>query len=444
MKSIFIILFLFFIPTSFYSQEGFQYYSKKDRITIPFQLINNLIFIPLEINGVNLTFLLDSGIEESILFSLDDKDELKFNNVEKIKLRGLGSSDFIEGLKSSGNQVVFQDGIVDENHTIYIILDDKLNFSGSVGIPVNGFIGYQFFKNFKVEINYLSQKIYVYKPSHEIKNRKLKKFSEFEVTLHNNKPYLSSIFEFDDKKVDGKLLLDIGNSDAFWFFANKINNYTFSNQSFDDFLGKGFNGDIFGKRTKLSSFRFDTFEFKNPYVVIPDLTSLQNVKWAEYRVGSIGGEIFKRFTIIFDYNNKKMYLKKNKNFKLPFKYNMSGIEINHAGLQWVQEKVPLNASLVTREKTAYENSYLESENLKYKFILKPIYLIANVRKNSPADLSGLKKDDIVITINGFAVGKFKLQDVNALLQSNEGKKINIEVERGSKRLKFTFYLKNII
>jgi hypothetical protein len=440
----FLIIFLLFFPSFLFGQEGFQYYSKKNKVTIPFQLINNLIFIPLEVNGVSLTFLLDSGIEESILFSLDDKDELKFNNVEKIKLRGLGSSDFIEGLKSLGNQVALKDAIVDQNHDIYIILDEKLNFSGSVGIPVNGFIGYQFFKNFKVEINYFSKKIHIYNPSSEIKKKKIRRFNEFDVLFHNNKPYLSSLFEFDNKKIEGNLLLDIGNSDAFWFFENKIENYIFSNQSFDDFLGKGFNGDIFGKRTKLASFRFDAFNFKNSYVAIPDLTSLQNVKWAEYRIGSIGGEIFKRFTVIFDYNNKKMYLKKNKNFNLPFSYNMSGIEINHAGVQWVQEKVPLNASFVTRDKTAYENSYIESENLKYKFILKPIYVIANVRKNSPADLSGLKKDDIVVTINGYAVDKFTLQEVNDLLKSENGKKINIEIERVNKRFKFTFYLKRLL
>ena len=126
-------------------------------------------------NGVDLTFLLDTGVEESILFSLEDKEELKFNNVEKIKLRGLGSSDFIEGLKSSGNQVVFKDAIVDQKHDIYIILDEEFNFSGSVGIPVNGIIGYQFFRNFKVEINYLTQKIYIHNPSKEIKKRKINK-----------------------------------------------------------------------------------------------------------------------------------------------------------------------------------------------------------------------------------------------------------------------------
>ncbi|RXR31372.1 PDZ domain-containing protein [Flavobacterium piscinae] len=433
--------FLFFSP-NLIGQEGFQYYSKKDKVTIPFQFINNLIFIPLKVNGVDLTFLLDTGVEESILFSLEDKEELKFNNVEKIKLRGLGNSDFIEGLKSSGNLVVFKDDIVDQKHDIYIILDEEFNFSGSVGIPVNGIIGYQFFKNFKVEINYLSQKIYIHNPSKEIKKRKMNKFLEVDIFFHNNKPYYSTLFEFDNQKVDGKLLLDIGNSDAFWFFSNRIKSYTFSNQSFEDFLGKGFNGDIFGKRTKLNSFSFEDFRFKNPYVAIPDSTSLSNIKWAESRIGSIGGEVFKRFNIIFDYKNSKLYLKKNKKFNDPFEYNMSGIEINHAGLQWIQEEVKMN--VLTRDQTSYENITKGSDSFKYKFVLKPIYVIANIRKDSPADLCGLKKGDIIVSINSHGTDRYSLQEVNNLLKSQEGKKIIFEVDRGNRRMKFTFYLKSIL
>lgn len=442
MKFIFAILIFVLFSSSFYSQEGFQYYSKKDKIVIPFKLINNLIFIPLEVNGVDLTFLLDTGVEETILFSLDEKEELKFNNVEKIKLRGLGSSDFIEGLKSSGNSVVFKDAIVDQKHDIYIILDEEFNFSSSVGIPVNGIIGYQFFKNFKVEINYLKQKVFIHNPSKEFKHKRISKFEELDISFYGNKPYLSSLFEFDNQSNDGKLLLDLGNSDAFWFFTTRIKSYNFPNNTFDDFLGRGFNGDIFGKRTKLNLFKFESFTFKKPYVALPDSTSLQNIRWAENRIGSIGGEVFKRFNLIFDYKNGKIYLKKNKNYNQPFEYNMSGIEINHAGLQWVQEEVKLN--VLTKDKTSYDNMIKSSDSFKYKFVLKPMYVIAHIRKDSPADLCGLKKGDIIVSINSHGTDRYSLQEVNNLLKSQDGKKINFEIDRGNRRMEFTFYLKSIL
>jgi hypothetical protein len=61
------------------------------KAVIPFKFINNLIFIPVNINGAELTFLLDTGVSETILFSLDNK-ELKLGNVEKVKFSGLGEA----------------------------------------------------------------------------------------------------------------------------------------------------------------------------------------------------------------------------------------------------------------------------------------------------------------------------------------------------------------
>lgn len=443
MKYFLIILFLLTFSFS-RGQEGFQYFSKKDRVNIPFELINNLIFIKMEVNGVDLTFLLDTGVEETILFSLEDKDELKFKNVEKIKLRGLGNSDFIEGLKSSGNQVVFKDVIVDQKHDIYIILDEEFNFSSSVGIPVNGIIGYQFFKNFAIEINYITKKIALQNPKNKIKERKLKKFHEFSISLDNSKPYYSSVFEIDSLKIDGKLLLDLGNSDAFWLFPTQIKEYKLDKVSFNDFLGRGFNGDIFGKRARLDLFKMDPFAFERPYIAVPDSTSLKNIKWVEKRIGSIGGEIFKRFTVIFNYRDKKMYLKRNKNYNLAFEYNMSGIEINHIGLQWVQEEVYLHTNMTRENSIGAVGSSSDSDKFKYKFVLKPIFILAYIREGSPAELCGLKKDDIIVSINNLGTERFSLQEINSLLKSEEGKKITFEIDRGNRRMKFSFYLKSIL
>lgn len=64
-------------------------FGKATKAVIPFQLINSLIFIPVQLNGVNLTFLLDSGVANTIIFSTQDKD-LSLNDVSKMKFTGLG------------------------------------------------------------------------------------------------------------------------------------------------------------------------------------------------------------------------------------------------------------------------------------------------------------------------------------------------------------------
>lgn len=440
MKTKFCFLLFFIFNQITIAQQGFQFESNKKKIVIPFKLINNLVFIPIKVNGVELNFLLDTGVEETILLSLDDKDQVSFNNVEKITLKGLGSDEAVEGLKSSNN-ILSINGLVDNFHTLYIVLDQNFNFSSHIGIPVNGIIGYHFFKNNLVEINYDRKKIFVYKDTKKLQEKLHKKFSKTSISIEKNKPYLETSVTLSEKIIPAKLLIDTGNSDALWLFQDINKEIQVPQNNFDDYLGKGFSGDIFGKRTRISKFSIDKFEFVNPIIAMPEANSFKSVNMVTNRVGSIGGEILKRFTVLFDYKNNQLFLNKNNNYNAPFHYNMSGIELQNEGVQWVQETIALQTQLV--EDNTYDASGKKA-NFKYKFSLKPIYTISNIRKNSPAELSGLKKDDIVISINNVLGYKYSLQEINEILKSEEDKWLYFEIERDKQILKFKFQLKSIL
>ncbi len=97
MKKTIILSFLFFYVLPVLGQEGFLFEKNVDKVVIPFKFINNLIFIPIKVNGVELNFLMDSGVEETILFSMEDKKEVSFFNVEKITLRGWEVKNLLKG-----------------------------------------------------------------------------------------------------------------------------------------------------------------------------------------------------------------------------------------------------------------------------------------------------------------------------------------------------------
>ena len=441
MKSKFIFLIVFILGQFAFSQEGFQFETNKKKIVIPFKLINNLIFIPINVNGVELNFLLDTGVEETILLSLEDK-EVNLNNIEKIKLRGLGGAEAVEGLKSSNNILAIQD-LIDRHHNLYIVLDQNFNFSTHIGIPVNGIIGYSFFKNNLVEINYDSKKMTVWNEDKKIRKRIHKKYVTVPISIENSKPYAQALVTMNTVETAVKLLLDLGNSDAIWLFQDINPAIKVPQKSFDDYLGKGFSGDVLGKRTRIAKFNIDKFEFENPIIAMPDNKSIKSVTMVENRMGSIGGEIFKRFTVILDYKNNQLFLKKSKQFELPFNYNMSGIELQNEGMQWVQETVPLKTVYIG-DITFDESGNKVNTNFKYKFTLKPIYTIANIRKDSPAELCGLKKGDTIIRINNTLGYKYSLQEINDILKSEEGKWLHFEIERNNQILKFKFQLKSIL
>ncbi|SFA86274.1 Aspartyl protease [Flavobacterium swingsii] len=438
MKKLYLLLFIFFTVLSF-SQEGFQFTTNKKKIKVPFQLINNLIIIPVQVNGVNLNFLLDTGVENTILFSLDDADSLQFNHIEKIKIRGLGSGTTIDALHSKKNKISLND-FEDNNHEIYIVLDQEINFSSQLGIPVHGIIGYEFFKNHFIEINYSRKRLNIYKNNQDFSINKLKQYDEISISLELQKPYIETFTSLNDKEVKTKLLVDSGGSDAMWLFENKKNIQS-PQIYFNDFLGHGFSGSIYGKRSRIEKLQIGKQEILYPTISFPDSLSIQNANMVEGRNGSIGGEILKRFDVLFDYQNKKMYLKKNSNFDEAFNYNMSGIEIQHNGLQWIKEELELKTKFVNSEMSVIDQ---QEKSVKYNFLLKPIYEVTNVREDSPGAIAGIRKGDIIGKINGNWAFKYKLKDITELLQSEEGRIITMEVERKGVILKLKFQLKKIL
>jgi hypothetical protein len=443
MKKVVSVFFIIVFVWPILGQGGFQFTKEVDKITVPFQLINNLVFIPIIVNGIELNFLLDSGVEETILFSLnDEKKDIKFYDVEKIMLRGLGSEDAIEGLKSTNNTLEIK-GLTSENHLLYVILDDQFNLSSHVGIPVNGIIGYHFFKNNLVEINYERRRIIIHKDIESNKKKIEKKFKKVSIAIERSKPYIINTVTIDSVSFPAKLLIDIGNSDALWLFEKQSELIKVPSKNFEDYLGKGFSGDIEGKRARIAKFKMAEFEFHHPLVAFPDSSSIRNVKIVPGRVGSVGGEIMKRFSVIFDYTNSLLYLKKNKGYYNPFTYNRSGVEIQHYGLQWVEETV----SLETVARVSTDNPFQlknRTNDFKYKFKLKPIYEISHVRKNSPAANNGLLKGDIILSINKNPAYRYSLQEINSLFKSEEEKWITLEIKRNNQILNFRFQLQDVL
>lgn len=439
-KLIAILIFLF--SSNGWTQNGFQFETNKKKISIPFKFINNLIIIPIQVNGVSLNFMVDTGVEETILFSIDETNGVNFSKIEKVRIRGFGSNDAFDAYKTDNNKLEIKN-YTDTSHRIYLVLDQNINISSQVGVPVNGIIGNKLFKNKCVKIDYISKRIIIYNNEKQIKSA-IKNHSSFPIELIHGKPYLNvnAFFNTEKQPLNSKLLIDTGNTDAFWFFKQKDEGIEIPKKHIDDFLGRGFSGDVFGKRGRIPSISIGNYNFKNPIAAFPDTIATSDIDKIEGRLGSIGSEVMRRFSAIYDYSNNLIYLKKNNNYKESFSFNMSGVEVQHQGLQWITETYRSNTVLNNNLNNPYGNK-LEN-NLKYRFELKPIYVIANVRKDSPAAIAGLKKEDVIVTINNQNGYNFTLQKINELLKSEEGKSIEFEIDRKGKIMKFKFQLKNIL
>lgn len=432
----FFLLFFFGILTN--AQNAFEIQEEK-KVVVPFKFINNLIFIPVNINGADLTFLLDTGVAETSIFSLENK-EVQLTNVEKIKFSGLGGDKSIDGFRSDDNIGKIGKNFVNNSMTVFIIMDQDFNISSHVGIPVNGIIGYHFFKNHPVFIDYISKKITIYKDENLFR-KKTRNFSEFDISIEKSKPYIIADVEMTRERKSSKLLIDLGNSDPIWLFPKLIKDFVYNRPNIDDFLGRGFNGDIYGKRSRIHNFYLGNFKFEKPLTAMPDEYSIQHVNLVESRKGSLGGDIMRRFTVVFDYPHEKIYLRKNRNYDDPFHFNMSGLDFRQDGMEWTKDLVNLSAKNQGNLSGGVE---VLNNNLQYNFILKPIFSIAGVRKNSPGAKAGLQKDDRLISINGKKTADMTLQKIMELMKSEEGKTIEMLIERKNRQMSLRFTLEDPI
>jgi hypothetical protein len=382
-------------------------------------------------------------VADSILFSLDETDEVSFSKVEKIKIKGFGSKEAFDAYKSTNNKLALKN-YVDLNHTLYLVLDQDINISAQVGIPVNGIIGHHFFENNVVKINYSSKRITIYKNDTKELKKIEKSFEKVSLEMISGKPYITtnSYFENTTTPVATKLLIDTGNADALWYFKQKNENIKIPTVNFEDFLGRGFSGEVYGKRGRIVAYKIGTFKLDRPIAAFPDTLATSEIDRIEGRLGSVGSDIMRRFTVVFDYKSKSLYLKRNSYFEDSFSFNMSGLEVQHQGLQWIKEGYEDNPVMGNN---LFDSSGNRVENnLKYRFDLKPIYFISNVRKDSPAAIAGLEKNDMLVKINRRPAYSYSLQEINELLKSEDGKTIEFDIDRKGKKLQLSFQLKNIL
>jgi len=437
------ILFLGISIGSF-SQDEFVLTNNAKSQTLSFKLINNLIVIPVEVNGNDLNFILDSGVDQSLLFNLNVEDSLRLQKIKQIRIRGLGEGDFLPAVESTGN--VFKLGkIINTHHKIYAITGDDFDLSNRMGMDINGIIGSELFNDFIVEINYGSKRITFNRPADYV-YKSCDNCETFDLDFYQNKPYITGeVIDVQGRIAEVKLLLDSGGGDALWLFAQSHDDIVIPSDNFNDFLGRGLSGNIYGKRGRISALRLGRFIFESPIASYPDSTSITSVYKQPGRNGTLGAEILKRFKPIIDYPNKKITLKKNgRYYNNPFVYNMSGVELMHTGPLLFSERVAeVGVSQVSPVGEGVSASKGTTLQFSYVFAFKKSYQISHIREDSPADRAGLQEGDILVKINGRSAKDMRMDEIMHILSTKNGRKINLTIQRLNEKLTYSFKLKEL-
>ncbi|MDM1293057.1 PDZ domain-containing protein [Sphingobacterium sp. N143] len=430
MKIVFLTLAL--LCSLFTRGQGGFVLKEKSKAKFPFIFVHNLVIIPVQVNGYPMNFLLDTGVKETMIFgeTLNSIDSAVFVN----KFQGLGKDEGLDGYLSINNQVNVAHVYEDLDHPIYILNNAHIDISTRIGVEINGIMGSRFFQGHCVELDFLKHRITLYQQG--VVPKGLHKMQRLPMDMINNRPYVSVAFDQDSTEIKGRVLIDMGNSDALMLIPDRLKGFSIRSPYILDYIGQGFNGEIYGKRNRIKSLKIGEFTMDFPLVAYPELTSLQHAAFVSERIGSIGNELLRRFKIVLDYPNKAIYLRKNRNFDKFYYLNMSGLEVIHDGITYEKEQVPVALKKDGGIEIRMDNS------VQFRFVLRNLYKVAMVRAESPAAIAGLKAEDKILKINGRSASSYSLESINNLFKSEEGKEIRLKIARAEQELEFEFHLKD--
>ena len=337
-----------------FAQEEFVQPPSKLITTIPFtQLTGGIIILHATLDNFkdSLNFVLDTG---SGGISLDS------STCDYFKLKLVPSDRIVRGIAGM-KYVSFAN-----NHSLNLLgltvnnLDFHVNnyeiLSSAYGMPIDGIIGYSFFRRYLVFIDYDNQEIKVYAPG-------TYKYPKGGYLL---KPQFSTLpmqvaGVRDNKPIMGKFYLDTGAGLCLLMNDDFVNDSAVFRKKRKMYAtqAEGLGGKTDVQLSVVRELKIGPYRFHNvPAYVFNDEYNVTN-----YPVlgGLIGNDILRRFNVLLNYPQQEIYIKPNKHFLDSFDYSYTGLGF---------------------------------------YLINGAITVTDIIKDSPAEKAGFQFDDIIIGVEG--------------------------------------------
>ena len=150
-----VIHFLFCRVPNLHGQHlGFTLTNGKKNVQIPIEIINNLVVIPVVLNGaLPLKFILDTGVRTTILTQKTFTDILNLEYTRKYTISGPGGQNLVDAYVTN-NVSIDLPGVSGKGHAMLVLAQDYLELRNYLGTDVHGILGYELFSRFIIEIDY--------------------------------------------------------------------------------------------------------------------------------------------------------------------------------------------------------------------------------------------------------------------------------------------------
>lgn len=367
-----------------------------NKATIPFQLVNNHVYIPVTVNGHALRFIVDTGAQ-NILRS------------EAAKRAGVESAGALQGGGGGGKSV--DAGLA---RVATLVLGDRIKlkdqpfgifpmpgFDNVEGTQFDGLVGYELFKRFVVRIDYCARSLTFIKPA-DFDPANAGRAVPFTLA-GGGIPFVKGSID----GIPGEFEIDLGERAALSLFAPFVkahdldSRYETTNQAT---VGWSVGGNLQGRVARGGVLEIGGVTVKNPVVELS--TSKKGSFARKHIAGNIGGEILRRFTVTLDYAHQRIYLKANKAYGTPMDYDRSGMWVNQQGKGFIVE---------------------------------------SVMAAGPADEAGLKTGDVITAVDGKPAMEVGLPEFRSMLRNGApGAKLDLTIVNGHASRNVTLTLHRLI
>ena len=405
-----IFFYLFLLTSTLGSAQhfGFKFEEGLQKIVIPIEVLNNLAIVPVVLNDqISLKFILDTGVRTTVLTQKSYSDILGLTYTKKMFVTGPGGNQAVAYV--TNNVSLDLPGIQGTGHSMLVLEEDYLELRNYLGAEVHGILGYELFSRFIVQIDYEAKRLILYESEFFKKKRG---FQTLKIDVEDTKPFVRvNVKMTDNIQLEAKLLIDTGASHGLMLDTDSDERINVPEKNLHSVIGRSLGGSITGRIGRIDQLELGKYKIHNTIANFPDPTEFVDTlirSESMDRNGAIGGEIVSRFNIVFNFAKEEIYFKKNASYKRASSYDMSGVTLRAKGSQL------------------------------------RVYEISELRIDSPAELSGAKIGDLIISINGTMVNKLDLNHVNGFFNKKPGKRVTLLIEREGDRKKIEFRLVNQI
>src|SRR5690606_21264523 len=110
--------------------------------------------------------------------------------------------------------------MVDRDHPIFILDNEHIDISSRIGVEVNGILGSRFFSDHRIEFDFLKKRITVF--PNKTTPKSWSKVTTLAIEVIGSRPFVKISVQQDNLEINGKALIDMGNSDAVLLLKNRL------------------------------------------------------------------------------------------------------------------------------------------------------------------------------------------------------------------------------